>query len=112
MFGRKKEEGKVKIKEPSPTELKKRRIAEEIEKLSPRQTLIYRLPELYWSSFAGFFIVEANPDYPQKGKRFLMSTDMAVEGGKPAGKKRHLWESDKPQQVADWVGDRDGDLYS
>ena len=108
MFGRKKEEGKV--KEPSPREVRERRIAEEIEKLFPGQTLIYRVSELY-RGVASFYIVEANPDYPQKGKRLLISTDSMTDGGKPAGKKHFLGDSNKPKDVAGWIGDRDADLY-
>ncbi len=104
MFGKKKE---PRVKEPSPREILINRIEEEIEKLASGQTLIYKLPEFYWSGFAAFLMVDLNPSYPEKGKKYLMSTDKIADG-KPAGQKIRAWDSNKARDGADWIATRDG----
>ncbi len=104
MSGIKKEE---KVKEQTKRQLMVGRIASEVEQLAPGQSLIYKLPEFYWSGFAAFLVAEPNPTYPQKGKKYCMHTDRIVDG-KPAGKIGYTWQSDKPNQVAEWMADRDG----
>ncbi len=103
MFGKKKE---VKVKETSHRDLLLDRIASEVEQLTQGQSLIYKLPEFYWSGFAAFLVAEPNPTYPQKGKKFTMHTDRIVDG-KPAGNKGTIWQSDKPREIAQWMADRD-----
>lgn len=105
MFGKKKPEEK---KELSPKEVKINQVAAQVEQLSPEGSLVYKLPEFYWAGFAGFCIVEQNPD---KGKKYVMSTDRIVDG-KPAGRKSRVWASDKPKDVAGWIVDKQGELFS
>ena len=111
MFGKKNE---PKVKEPSPREIAEKRIKEdvnritiEVEQLAPGQTLIYKLPEFYWSGFAAFLMAELNPVYPQKGRKYIMSTDRIADG-KPAGQKTRVWESNKSRAFAEWVAERNG----
>ena len=113
-MGEKKEE---KVKRLSERDIEANRIKEdtdriigEMEQLAPGQTLIYRLPEFYWSGFAAFLIAELNPSYPQKGRKFILSTDKIADG-KPTGKKMRSFESNKPKDFAEWVSQRHGERY-
>jgi len=108
MFSRKKQ---PKVKEPSEREIRVKQITSEVEQLSEGQTLIYKLPEFYWSGFAAFLIVELNPSYPEKGRKYIMSTDKANDG-KPAGHKVRSWESNKPKDIADWIAPKSGVRFS
>lgn len=91
-------------KKLSPKEV----IINKIEQLTPGQALCYKLPETYGGGLA---VVELNPQYPQKGKRYVMSTEELVDN-KPSGKRRRLWDSDKPKDLAAWIIDRNGVLFS
>jgi len=102
MFGRNK---KPKVKDPSPREILMNRIVGEVEQLAPGQSLIYKLPEFYWSRFAAFLIVELNPSHPERGKKYIMSTDKIADG-KPAGEKNRVRDTNKPRDYADWVADK------
>ena len=93
-----------KVKELSPKEI----IGSQIEQLGPGQSLSYKLPEAYGGDFV---IVELNPQYPGKGKKYVVSTDEMVEG-KPAGKKFRIFDSDKPTDIGGWIVKRDGKLFS
>lgn len=108
MFGRKKEPevGKSKVKQLHPRQIVENRITEEVEKLAPGETLIYKLPELFWSGYAAFLIVELNPSYPEKGKKYLLSTDKIVDG-KPAGQKSNAGDSNKARDAAEWIAARE-----
>lgn len=103
MFWKKKND-KPREKKLSPKEV----IINKIEQLIPGQALCYKLPETYGGGLAA---VELNPQYPQKGKRYVMSTEELVDN-KPSGKRRRLWDSDKPKGLAAWIIDRNGVLFS
>ncbi len=79
-----------------------------IEQLGPGQSINYQLSEFYGGDLA---IVELNPDYPRKGKKYILSTQKMVDG-KPVGKISRFWESNKPQDLAGWIVDRFGKLVS
>jgi len=104
MFWRKKNAEKPEEKKLSPKEV----ITNKIDQLTSGQTLSYRLPETYGGGLA---VVELNAQYPQKGKRYVMSTEELIDN-KPSGKRRRLWDSDKPKELAAWIIDRNGVLFS
>jgi len=83
-------------------------MASKIEELGPGQSLSYRLAEVYGGGLA---IVELNPDYPGKGKKYFLSLDKLVDD-KPAGKRSRLWESNKPKDFGGWIIERGGQPYS
>jgi len=86
--------GKKKVK-PEEQE-----IINQIEQLSPRESLSYQLKELFGGELA---IVELNPKYPDKGQRkYRMSLEQLVDG-KPSGKRQYLLGNDKPEKIADWL---------
>ncbi len=108
MFGKKKE---PKVKKLSPKQILMNRIVGEVEQLAPGQSLIYKLPEFYWSAFAGFLIVELNPSHPEKGRKYILSRDKIADG-KPAGEKIRVCDTNNPREYADWVADRNGEYGS
>ena len=101
MFGGKKgktdEPSKPKAKKLSPKEI----IINEIEQLAPEQELKYFLPSTYGDRV---YIVELNPEYPKKGKQYIMSTQRVADG-KLAGEKTRSWDSDKTKAIASWILD-------
>jgi hypothetical protein len=108
MFGKKKiEQSKI----TSERDLIRAAIKKEVENLVPGQTLIYRLPEFYWNDFAAFLMVEINPTFPQKGKKYSMSRD-GIVNGQPAGKKQYSGNTNNPNDYVDWVQRREGQRYN
>ena len=59
----------------------------------------------------GIAVIELNPEYPGKGKKYTLSTDKIVED-KPAGKRSRLWDYNKATDIAKWIMERGGELYS
>ena len=108
----KKKQTEAKPVEPKPQKAKKLSPKEimmnQIEQLGAGQSLSYRLPETFGGGLA---VVELNPQYPGRGKKYVLSTDAIVEG-KPAGKRSRLWDSDKPKDLAGWILERNGELFS
>jgi hypothetical protein len=104
MFGKKKE---PEVKAPTAREILATRIIGELEQMTQVQSLIYKLPQEFWNAFGAFLIVELNPTYPQKGKKFCTYVDN-IEDGKPAGKRRDLGQNNKPKDVADWIAQSEG----
>lgn len=110
MFWRKKPseqkttEAKPKAKKESPVDI----IIKQIEQLVLGQSLSYRLPEVYGGDLA---ILQLNPDYPEKGRKYTMFSEKLVDG-KPCGKRTVLWYSNDPRGIARWICDRSGVLFS
>ena len=108
MFWKKKpvtgEPSKQKAKKLSPKDI----IENQIKQLSPGQSINYRLAEIYGG---GLVVVELNPQYPTKGRMYILSTEKIV-GGKPAGQRSRLWDSNKAKDMAGWIIDRGGELFS
>jgi len=111
----KKKQTEAKAMEPKPQKTKKLSPKEvmmnQIEQLSPGQSLTYQLPEFLWEGFAGFVVVELNPQYPGKGRKYVVMTDKMADG-KPAGQKTRFWDSNKPKDVASWILEKNGELFS
>jgi len=92
--------------EPAVGDSPKDIMADQIEQLTPGQTLSYRLPETYGGGLA---VIELNPQYPKKGRKYILSTETIVDS-KPTGKRRRLFDANKPKDIAGWILDRDGEL--
>jgi hypothetical protein len=95
---------KSKAKKLSPKGI----IINQIEQLAPEHAVTYRLPEGRGGNLA---VVELNPQYPGKGRKYTMSFEKLVDG-KPSGKRSHIWDSDKPKDVAGWILSLNGELFS
>ena len=93
-----------KVKKLSPKDI----IVSKIEQLGSGESVSYQLGEVYGNGLA---VVELNPQYPEKGKRYFLSLEKIVDG-KPEGKRGHLWDSNKPKELASWILERSGKLYS
>jgi hypothetical protein len=93
--------------EPKAGDSPKDIITNQIEQLTPGQTLSYRLPETYGDRLA---VIELNLQYLKKGqKKYILSLEELVDG-KPTGKRRRFLDSNKPKDLAGWILDRDGEL--
>ena len=106
----KRKEGKegTKAAKLSPNEI----LANQIDQqLTPGQTLRFKIKipetsELGPRKFeAGFINVELNPQYPQKGKKYVFSAENMVNG-MPGGKRTIMYETDKSIELATSVLDR------
>lgn len=100
------QEAKAEVPKPQkPKKLSPKEIViNQIEQLSPGQRLSYRLHETFGG---GLGIIELNPNYPTKGKKYILSTDKIVDA-KPAGKIQLVWDYNKPKDLADWIVERYG----
>jgi len=111
MFWKKKQTG-AKATEAKPQKVKKLSpkdiIASKIEQLGPGESVGYRLAEVYGDGLA---VVELNPQYPEMGKKYFLSLEEIVDG-KPEGKRSRLSSSNKPKELASWILERSGKLYS
>lgn len=95
---------KPKARKLTPNEV----LANQIEQqLTMGQTLRYKIPE---TSGGGFITVELNPQYPQKGRKYILSMENMVNG-MPGGKKTILYDSDNSIDLATSVLDRNGELF-
>ncbi len=104
MFGKKKD-NQPKVKVLTPREILTDKIEAEIESLTAGQALIYQLPKVY-NAASCFQMVELNPTFPEKGKKYLMYTDGIVDD-RPAGKKKLLMDSNKALVAAEWISQCD-----
>ncbi len=111
----KKKQTEAKAAEPAPLKVEKEKklkpkdiMVGEIEQLSPGESVSYRLGEVYGGELA---VIELNPEYPGKGKRYFLSLEKIVDG-KPTGKRGRLWNTDNPKDIASWILERGGKLYS
>jgi hypothetical protein len=92
-----------KVKPLSPRDI----LANKITELGAGEKIMYKLPVVYGGDLA---VIELNPQHP-KGHKYLLSTETMVDG-KPTGKRRALWDSDKPRDMASWIVERNGEIYS
>jgi hypothetical protein len=111
MFWKKKQTGTgateakpQKVKKLSPKVI----ITSKIEQLGPGDSASYQLAEVYGGGLA---VVELNPQYPEKGRKYSLSLEKIVDG-KPAGKRSHLSSSNNPKDLAGWILERGGEPYS
>ena len=99
-----KEVKKPKEKKLSPKDI----IMGQIEMLEAGNSLNYITKT--WSG-SDLMVVELNPAYPEKGRKYMVSYEEMVDG-KPSGKRQHIGDSDKVKQVAEWIISRKGELYN
>ncbi|MBI4267083.1 MAG: hypothetical protein HY668_01795 [Chloroflexi bacterium] len=90
-------------------------IRQKIEGLSqPGSTLFFYLgasPNWGGPMGRGAAVIELNPNYPGKGqKKYNVGTADVIDG-QPVGKGQKLFDSDKPKDVAAWVGERQKRSY-
>jgi hypothetical protein len=97
------EPSKMKAKKLSPRD----NMRQQIEQLTAGQVVRYKFPETFGGNLA---VIELNPRYPQKGHKYILSTEKLV-GGKSAGKKSQLFDSNNPGALAGWVLERMGELF-
>jgi hypothetical protein len=80
------------------------------KKLSPKDMMAQQMEELE-IYVKPFITVLHSPEYPGKGKKFIVFQDGVGPDGKPAGKRGKFWETDKPKEIASWIMEREGSIY-
>jgi len=98
------QEAKTKAKKLAPYMA----LADRIEQLIPGQILRFKIPETWGGNF---ITVELNPQYPQTGRKYILSMENAVQGV-PSGKRTIMYVSDKPVEIAASIIDRNGELFT
>jgi len=86
----------------------KKILAEKIEQLHPGETLKFKLPEVYGDEL---IVIQINPAYPGSGKKYSFGAEK-LNGGNPSGKITYMWDSNNPIALANWVLERNGQLFS
>ena len=108
----KKKQAEAKAKEAEPQKVKKLSPKEvimgQIERLGAGQTLMYRLRS---APAMGIAVIELNSEHPAKGRKYVLSTKKIADD-KPLGTGGRLWDSNKATDIAKWIMERDGELYS
>lgn len=112
MFGKKKEakvetkKEAVAVAEPARKGTPKDAIVKAVEQLEPGKSVAFVLPKDYgdWQ-----LVVELNPKYPGKGKKYEAGREDIVNGV-PAGSKFHQFDTNQPMEIAEWVLDRKATL--
>ena len=86
---------KVKVRKVPPREI----IMGEIEQIAQGQELGYIGRSMYGDKvhFVGW-----NPQYPEKGKKYIMSAH-DLKKGVLAGERQYIADSDKPKDIANWI---------
>jgi hypothetical protein len=84
-------------------------IATKIEQLVPGQIVRFMIAREQWG--ADLLNVEINPEHPQGGRKYIVSTEN-VERGIPDGKRTRMYDSDNPVEIAASILDRNGKLVA
>lgn len=79
--------------------LTQKEIIGHIEALSSGESVNYRLPKAFGRQLA---MVEYNTQYPWRGSKYVLSTQM-LEDGKPVREKEKVLESDEKKGIAAWL---------
>ena len=97
------EPSKKKVKPLSPREI----LRQQIEQLAPGGVIKYKFPETFGGNLA---VIELNPQYPQKGHKYILSSEKLIDD-KPTGTKSRLFDYDNPKGLANWVMERMGQPF-
>ena len=96
---------KAAVKQPEVKQLSpKEQLTGRISQLAHGESLVYVLADTYGGGLA---IIELNPKFPGKGKKYIMVLEALVKG-QPGGKRNVLWDSSNPKDMANWILDRNG----
>ncbi len=96
-------------KKPDGKKLSKKDIVQgQIEMLQAGHVLRYITKT--WSG-TDMMVVEVNPNYPDKGNKYMVSYEEMVDN-QPTGKRQHIGDSNKVKQVTEWIVSRNGELYT
>ena len=103
MFGLKSDSA-VKEKKLSPKDA----MAQRIDAVAAGSELVFKLGQIYVKPF---ITVTVNPDYPGKGKKYIIFQEAADTEAKPSGKRGKFWETSNSKEIAGWVLEREGTVY-
>jgi len=103
MFGLK-SDSPVKEKKLSPKDA----MAQKIDAIAAGSELVFKLGQIYVKPF---ITVSVNPEYPGKGKKYIIFQEAAGSDAKPSGKRGKFWETNNSKEIAGWVLEREGTVY-
>ena len=83
-------------------------MSNDIEQLGPGEYRVYRL---LGASGLGLAVIELNPEYPVKGKKYSIKTERLVDD-RPSGRRTKMWDSDKPRDIAKWIIEKRGEPFA
>jgi len=93
-------EMKAEVPKPKAKKLSRTQIiTNEIEELTLGQEIGYFIPSSYGDRV---YFVKYNPNYPDKGKKYAMSTDNVVNN-KLTGNRMPGWNTNSAKDVAKWI---------
>ena len=83
-------------------------MAQQIDAMESGKELVFRLGQIYVKPF---ITIAHNPQFPAKGKKYIVFQEAAGPDNKPGGKRGKFWDTNKTKEIASWVLDREGRLY-
>jgi len=101
MFGRKDDQS-TKEKKLSPKDA----MAQQIEAIESGKEMVFRLGQIYVKPF---ITVVHNPE---GSKKFTVWQEAADGAGQPSGKRGKFWDTSNAKEIAAWILDREGHVYS
>jgi len=103
MFGHK-DKGEATEKHLSPKDT----MAHQVDAMESGKELVFRLGEIYVKPF---ITIAHNPEFPAKGKKYIVFQEAAGPDHKPGGKRGKFWETNNAKDIASWVIEREGHSY-
>ena len=79
-----------------------------IEQLGPGEYRVYRLLA---ASSLGLAVIELNPEYPVKGKKYNIMVERLMDD-RPVGRRTKMWDSNKPRDIAKWIIEKRGEPFA
>jgi len=84
-------------------------VSRQIESVERGGVIVYELGQIYVKPF---ITVLRNASYPAEGKEYIVFQEGRADDGTPSGKRGKCWHTNKPQDIAKWLLEREGRLYT
>ena len=111
MFWNRKKSGETATAEIRPPKKvsPKALVAQQLEGIEAGKELTYKLADMYVKPF---ITVTRNSAYPGSGKKLIVYQEGKEADGTPSGNRARFWETNNSTEVAGWILDREGKLYT
>ncbi len=84
-------------------------VSRQIESVERGGVIVYELGQIYVKPF---ITVLRNASYPAEGKEYIVFQEGRADDGTPSGKRGKFWDTNKPMDIAKWLLEREGRLYT